>query len=178
MPPDFASQFAPGDSLESQPLKGLRVGIIRETLGDGVDAEVISSIQSAASHFEDLGCTVTEVLFTKIFLRIYLTGNSVEVSSLYGCRSHSHPSPLDCQHITYLLHLSHLPTYLVMMVLGNALCFLFLFYLSTDRGALNILLSSVLLTFRYGNQVFADELISLYGDSRAKGFGSEVCIIA
>lgn len=77
MPPDFASQFAPGDSLESQPLKGLRVGIIRETLGDGVDAEVISSIQSAASHFEDLGCTVTEVLFTKIFFRIYLTGNSV-----------------------------------------------------------------------------------------------------
>lgn len=65
-----------------------------------------------------------------------------------------------------------------MMVLGNALCFLFLFRLSTDRGALNILLSSVLLTFRYGNQVFADELISLYGDSRAKGFGSEVCIIA
>lgn len=65
-----------------------------------------------------------------------------------------------------------------MMVLGNALCFLFLFRLSTDRGALNILLSSVLLTFRYGNQVFAHELISLYGDSRAKGFGSEVCIIA
>ena len=27
---------------------------------------------------------------------------------------------------------------------------------------------------RYGNQVVADELNSLYGDSRAKGFGCEV----
>ena len=27
---------------------------------------------------------------------------------------------------------------------------------------------------RYGNQVVADELNSLYGNSRAKGFGSEV----
>ena len=31
--------------------------------------------------------------------------------------------------------------------------------------------------FRFGNQVFADELSTLYGDSRAEGFGSEVCII-
>lgn len=28
--------------------------------------------------------------------------------------------------------------------------------------------------FRYGNQVTADELNALYGDSRAKGFGHEV----
>lgn len=30
---------------------------------------------------------------------------------------------------------------------------------------------------RYGNQVFADELNSLYGDSRAEGLGSEVNIL-
>lgn len=29
--------------------------------------------------------------------------------------------------------------------------------------------------FRYGNQVTAEELNALYADSRAKGFGPEVC---
>lgn len=48
-------------SLESKPLKGLRVGLIRETLDDGVDKAVVSSIVGAASHLEELGCTVTEV---------------------------------------------------------------------------------------------------------------------
>lgn len=118
VPPDFASQFAPRDSLESQPLKGLRVGLIYETLGDGVDAEVISSIQSAASHLEGLGCTVTEVSFPSFSLG--------------------------------------LPAYYI---------------LASSESSSNL---SRYDGVRYGNQVFADELSSLYGDSRAKGFGSEV----
>lgn len=61
--PDFADQFVAKDCLRSQPLKGVRVGVIRETLGDGVDTEVISSIQSAVAHLDDLGCAVTEVCF-------------------------------------------------------------------------------------------------------------------
>jgi aspartyl-tRNA(Asn)/glutamyl-tRNA(Gln) amidotransferase subunit A len=61
--PDFASQFASTDLLESKPLKGLRVGLIRETLDDGVDSGVISAIRGAASHLEDLGCSVSEVDF-------------------------------------------------------------------------------------------------------------------
>lgn len=32
--------------------------------------------------------------------------------------------------------------------------------------------------FRYGSQVAAEELNSLYGDSRAQGFGSEVIEIS
>lgn len=47
--------------LDSRPLKGLKVGLISETINDGVDAEVVSSVQDAASHLEALGCTVTEV---------------------------------------------------------------------------------------------------------------------
>lgn len=49
--------------MDSKPLKGLRVGLIRETIEDGVDPEVITSIRGAASHLEELGCTVTEVFF-------------------------------------------------------------------------------------------------------------------
>jgi len=48
-------------SLESKPLKGLRVGLIRETIDKGVDAGVISAIRAAAMHFEELGCSVNEV---------------------------------------------------------------------------------------------------------------------
>nr|GMD60715.1 glutamyl-tRNA(Gln) amidotransferase subunit A, chloroplastic/mitochondrial [Ipomoea batatas] len=105
--PDFTSQFISQDNLESKPLKGLRVGVIRETIEEGVDPEVISSIRGAASHLEELGCTVTEVFF-------------------------SHWFPYLC------------------------IC------------------TSAVAMFRYGNQVVADELNSLYGGSRAKGFGSEV----
>lgn len=35
--------------------------MIRETLGDGVDQEVVLSIRGAISHMEELGCIVTEV---------------------------------------------------------------------------------------------------------------------
>lgn len=61
--PNF-SQFLTKDVLESKPLKGLRVGVIRETLGDGVDPNVIDSIRGAASHLEELGCNVNEVLLS------------------------------------------------------------------------------------------------------------------
>jgi aspartyl-tRNA(Asn)/glutamyl-tRNA(Gln) amidotransferase subunit A len=60
--PNFLSHFDSASSLESKPLKGLRVGLIRETIEDGVDAGVVSAIRAAASHFEELGCSVNEVL--------------------------------------------------------------------------------------------------------------------
>ncbi|KAF9622796.1 hypothetical protein IFM89_034031 [Coptis chinensis] len=41
---NLASQLVPTESLESKPLKGLRVGVIRETLVDGVDVGVASTI--------------------------------------------------------------------------------------------------------------------------------------
>lgn len=60
--PNFLSNFVPASSLESKPLKGLKVGLIRETIDEGVDAGVISAVRAAALHFEELGCSVNEVL--------------------------------------------------------------------------------------------------------------------
>nr|GFA84902.1 DEAD-box ATP-dependent RNA helicase 8-like [Tanacetum cinerariifolium] len=37
---DFTSQFIAKEHFDSQPLKGLRVGVISENIGDGVDQEV------------------------------------------------------------------------------------------------------------------------------------------
>ncbi|KAK2441370.1 fatty acid amide hydrolase [Trifolium repens] len=116
--PNFLSHFDSASSLESKPLKGLRVGLIRETIEDGVDAGVVSAIRAAASHFEELGCSVNEVSLPSFSLG--------------------------------------LPAYYVLALSESSS------NLSRYDG------------IRYGNQVHADELNSLYGDSRAKGLGSEV----
>ncbi|KAL0301394.1 UNVERIFIED_CONTAM: Glutamyl-tRNA(Gln) amidotransferase subunit A, chloroplastic/mitochondrial [Sesamum radiatum] len=116
--PDYQSQFVAIDYLESKPLKGLRVGVIRETLENGVDSEVISSVRDAVSHLEELGCTVTEVSLPSFSLG--------------------------------------LPAYYILALSESSS------NLSRYDGV------------RYGKQVPGDELNSLYGDSRAQGFGSEV----
>ncbi|GAU42676.1 hypothetical protein TSUD_131040 [Trifolium subterraneum] len=116
--PNFLSHFDSASSLESKPLKGLRVGLIRETIEDGVDAGVVSAIRAAASHFEELGCSVNEVSLPSFSLG--------------------------------------LPAYYVLALSESSS------NLSRYDG------------IRYGNQVHADELDSLYGDSRANGLGSEV----
>ncbi|KAL2322578.1 hypothetical protein Fmac_026957 [Flemingia macrophylla] len=116
--PDFLSHFVSVSSLESKPLKGLRVGLICETIGDGVDAGVISAIRTSALHFEELGCIVNEVSLPSFSLG--------------------------------------LPAYYILAVSESSS------NLSRYDG------------IRYGNQDYADELDSLYGGSRAKGFGSEV----
>ncbi|XP_068637217.1 glutamyl-tRNA(Gln) amidotransferase subunit A, chloroplastic/mitochondrial [Aristolochia californica] len=116
--PDYASYLVSTENLESKPLKGLRVGVIRETLGDGVDAGVVSSIQAAISHLEELGSIVTEVTLPSFSLG--------------------------------------LPAYYI---------------LASSESSSNL---SRYDGVRYGNQVAADELSALYGDSRGQGFGSEV----
>ncbi|XP_004500003.1 glutamyl-tRNA(Gln) amidotransferase subunit A, chloroplastic/mitochondrial [Cicer arietinum] len=116
--PNFLSHFDLVSSLESKPLKGLRVGLIRETIEDGVDAGVVSAIRAAASHFEELGCSVNEVSLPSFSLG--------------------------------------LPAYYILALSESSS------NLSRYDG------------IRYGNQVYADELDSLYGDSRSKGLGSEV----
>ncbi|KAB1213242.1 Glutamyl-tRNA(Gln) amidotransferase subunit A, chloroplastic/mitochondrial [Morella rubra] len=52
--PDFASQFASINLLDSKPWKGLRVCLIRQTLDDGVDSGVVSLIRGAVSQLEEL----------------------------------------------------------------------------------------------------------------------------
>ncbi|XP_073526356.1 uncharacterized protein [Phyllobates terribilis] len=116
--PDFTSPLKSIDSFESKPLKGLRVGLIRETVEDGVDQEIISSIRLAAAHLEDLGCSVTEVSLPSFSLG--------------------------------------LPAYYI---------------LASSESSSNLARYDGI---RYGNQITADELASVYGDSRANGFGSEV----
>lgn len=116
--PNFLSHFDSASSLESKPLKGLRIGLIRETIEDGVDAGVVSAIRDAASHFEALGCSVNEVSLPSFSLG--------------------------------------LPAYYVLALSESSS------NLSRYDG------------IRYGNQVYAEELNSLYGESRAKGLGSEV----
>ncbi|KAH9610182.1 hypothetical protein KSS87_019962 [Heliosperma pusillum] len=116
--PEFASQFISSNFLESKPLQGVRVGVIRETLEDGVDETVVSSIREAASHLENLGCSVTEVSLPSFSLG--------------------------------------LPAYYV---------------LASSESSSNL---SRYDGVRYGTQVAGEELASLYGDSRAKGFGAEV----
>jgi hypothetical protein len=59
--PDYKSDLVSLNLLESKPLNNLRIGIIQETLGEGVDTGVISSIKAAASHLEQLGSVVEEV---------------------------------------------------------------------------------------------------------------------
>lgn len=61
--PQYASELSPKEYLELKPLKGLRVGVIRETLGEGVDLRVASSVKGAVSHLEELGAAVKEVNF-------------------------------------------------------------------------------------------------------------------
>jgi len=89
------------------------------------------------------------------------------------------------------LCLNHLQTCLAMMVLGQWLTPHVPLSLSSSKDTHNrtqcfilcclfslinhfVWLGSTFSISRYGNQVYADELDSLYGESRAKGLGSEV----
>lgn len=58
--------------------------MIRETLDDGVDPEVISSIHGATSHLEELGCTVTEVFVYGFSFPIFLQNVCFPLNFLFG----------------------------------------------------------------------------------------------
>lgn len=45
----------------SQPLDGLRLGVVREHFGDGLDAEVEAAVREAVRVYESLGATVSDV---------------------------------------------------------------------------------------------------------------------
>ncbi|VAH38034.1 unnamed protein product [Triticum turgidum subsp. durum] len=117
--PDYRSDLASLSLLESKPLNSVRIGIIQETLGEGVDAGVISSIRAAASHLEQLGSVVEEVSMPSFSLG--------------------------------------LPAYYI---------------LASSEASSN--LSRYDGIRWYGQQVSADDLNELYGNSRANGLGHEV----
>ncbi|WP_437191602.1 Asp-tRNA(Asn)/Glu-tRNA(Gln) amidotransferase subunit GatA [Planctomicrobium sp. SH527] len=61
---DSTSVEAPLANLSEtldQPLQGLRIGIVDEHFGDGVDADVVHSVQAAIDVYRSLGATVTPV---------------------------------------------------------------------------------------------------------------------
>ncbi|CAO2036719.1 unnamed protein product, partial [Urochloa humidicola] len=83
--PDYASKLVSLDLLESKPLNGVRIGIIKETLGEGVDTGVVSSIKGAASHLEQLGSVVEEVSLPSFTLGLpayYILASSEASSNL------------------------------------------------------------------------------------------------
>lgn len=83
--PDYRSDLVSLNLLESKPLNNLRIGIIQETLGDGVDTGVISSIKAAASHLEQLGSVVEEVSLPSFSLGLpayYILASSEASSNL------------------------------------------------------------------------------------------------
>ena len=58
--PDFAEGLQTASDLESLPLKGKKIGWIRETMGEGVDAGVHDAVENALKHMEALGASISE----------------------------------------------------------------------------------------------------------------------
>ncbi|KXZ47016.1 hypothetical protein GPECTOR_38g252 [Gonium pectorale] len=61
---DFAARLLPPEQLGgggSRPLAGRRIGLVRETLGEGVEPAVEAAVRGAAAHLESLGAVVEEV---------------------------------------------------------------------------------------------------------------------
>lgn len=58
---DFAARLLPREQLPSRPLAGRRLGLIRETSGEGVDSGVAAAIAGAVRQLEALGAAVEEV---------------------------------------------------------------------------------------------------------------------
>jgi len=59
--PDFAQGLQEVDSLASRPLQGKRIGVIQETIGEGVSSGVNAVFNRSAKHLESLGAEISEV---------------------------------------------------------------------------------------------------------------------
>ncbi|MFN5857573.1 MAG: Asp-tRNA(Asn)/Glu-tRNA(Gln) amidotransferase subunit GatA [Pseudanabaenaceae cyanobacterium] len=56
--PDYPALLTPD---LTQSLKGKRVGVIKETFGEGLDSEVEAAVRQAIAHMEAMGATVKEI---------------------------------------------------------------------------------------------------------------------
>ena len=70
-------------ATESQPLKGLRIGVPAEFYGEGLDAQVRETTLAAIAHFESLGATRLEVRLpnTELSIPTYYVIAPAEASS-------------------------------------------------------------------------------------------------
>lgn len=58
---DFAGSLCSPSDLQSQPLAGRKIAVISETLGKGVDPEIVNAVSVSCRHLESLGAQVEEV---------------------------------------------------------------------------------------------------------------------
>jgi aspartyl-tRNA(Asn)/glutamyl-tRNA(Gln) amidotransferase subunit A len=61
--PDYCAALANPDVAD---LSGVVVGVISETMGDGVDPEVVEAVRAAAATMEQLGASVREVSLPRV----------------------------------------------------------------------------------------------------------------
>ncbi len=106
----YDSTSAPVDMVDftaglDQELKGRKIGLPKEFLGQGINEEVKTAILQAAKEYEKLGATVEEVSFdlSNLSLPAYYLISSAEASSnlarfdgiKYGYRAHEFDNLLD-----------------------------------------------------------------------------------
>jgi len=58
---DYASGLLPASSLASAPLKGVRVGLVRETASAGLQPGVADALRAFAAHATSLGAEIVDV---------------------------------------------------------------------------------------------------------------------
>jgi aspartyl-tRNA(Asn)/glutamyl-tRNA(Gln) amidotransferase subunit A len=71
------------DSVSSQPLQGLRIGVPKEFFAQGLNSEVKAAIEQALKQFETLGATCVEVSLpkTELSIPVYYVLAPAEASS-------------------------------------------------------------------------------------------------
>lgn len=74
--PDYVAEL-------DKPVKGMKIGVAKEYLGEGLDAEVRSSIEAAIQKLAGLGCEIVEVSLphTKYAIPAYYLVATAEASS-------------------------------------------------------------------------------------------------
>ncbi len=140
-----------------QPLQGLRLGLVREHFGDGLDGDVESSVREAVRVYQSLGATVREVS---------LPHSNYAVATYYiiaPCEASSNLARYDGVHYGYRSGISPLP-------------------LGEGQGVRATRIWTVAANHPHPNPLPKGEetdradnaLVQMYRRSRAEGFGAEV----
>lgn len=129
--PDWTSGLLPAEALSDRPFAKKRVGVIKETLGEGVDPRIVESIQNTIRHFEHLGAEIHEVFpsFRPFFTSFQVSVKDFEIG---------------------------LPSYYI---------------IAFSEASSNL---SRYDGVRYGLRKQADDIQSLYMNTRMEGLGAEV----
>ncbi len=129
----------------SQPLKGLRIGLVKEHFGDGLDAEVDATVREAVRVYESLGATVKQ---------LSMPNGKYAVATYYviaPCEASSNLARYDGVHYGYRTDEKAMVE-----------------KLEAQRTALRKAGDEK------GAETLENALIRLYRQSRAEGFGAEV----